>query len=655
MSVLNRLVESGALTPLSCHFARFIARQSGQTEDSLLVLTAALLSQSNQQGDVCLDLGRRAGTALFVSATSASGIASAIAGNCAPGLEQWREILLQTPCVGKPGELAPLILDGPRLYLQRYWSDEQTVYHAIEARLHAVEDIDLALLQRGLARLYPTHAIAANPDSHPQLDLLAPAAAVAPDWQRVASALAVTRRFAVISGGPGTGKTTTVVKVLALLLEQNPSLRLRLAAPTGKAAARMVESIRAARSRLDLAPEIAALLPDEASTLHRLLGYQGNSARGGFRYNRLNPLLVDCLVIDEASMIDLTLMTALLDATPVNTRIILLGDRDQLASVDAGSVLGDITGHGREMTYSPAMAELLARLTGIEQNWLPQNAAGPAVADAIALLRTSHRFSADSAIGRLATLVNSGEDAAALALLLQWRDSRADNVWQGDNQGDNQEDKEVVLLQPAASEWNPLNRAVLEWAVLRYSAYLRCDSVEDALQSFESTRILCASHEGPCGDMEINRLLAERLRARGLLESGEDFHGKPVMITVNDYELELFNGDIGLLWRDAEGVLQACFAQLDGQVRRLPARSLPDHVTAWALTVHKSQGSEFDQVMLVLPADVDSPLLLRELLYTGITRARSRLLIHSAAEVFAAACRTPVQRSSGLAGLLGWR
>ncbi|MDO8270742.1 MAG: exodeoxyribonuclease V subunit alpha [Gammaproteobacteria bacterium] len=647
MSILNRLVESGALTPLSCHFARFIARQSGQAEESLLVLTAALLSQSNQQGDVCLDLGRRAGMSLFVSAMVPVGLSSAAAETAAPPLAQWQAALLQSHCVGKPGELAPLILDGSRLYLQRFWSDEQTVYHAINARLQFVEDIDLARLQLGLARLYPQRATPARPGIHPQLDLLASVAAAEPDWQCVASALAVTRRFAVISGGPGTGKTTTVVKVLVLLLEQNPALRLRLAAPTGKAAARMVESIRAARGRLNLSPEIAALLPDEASTLHRLLGYQGNGARGGFRHNRLNPLLVDCLVIDEASMIDLTLMKALLDATPANTRVILLGDRDQLASVDAGNVLGDITGHGRELTYTPAMAALLARLTCIEQNCLLQEEGGPAVADAIALLRTSHRFSADSAIGRLATLVNKGDDAAALALLVQGQDARVDNTWQGDS--------EVVLLQPAANEWNPLNRAVLDWAVQRYSAYLRCQSVEEALQSFEATRILCASHEGPCGDMEINRLLAERLRARGLLESGEDFHGKPVMITVNDYELGLFNGDIGLLWRDEDGILQACFAQLDGQVRRLPARSLPEHVTAWALTVHKSQGSEFDQVMLVLPADINSPLLLRELLYTGITRARRRLLIHSAPEVFAAACRTPVQRSSGLAGLLGWR
>ncbi len=646
MSILSRLVEFGALTPLSCHFARFIARQSGQAEDSLLVLTAALLSQSNQQGDVCLDLGRRAGMPLFEHAPVPAGTYSAIAETAAPALAQWQVALLQSHCVGNPGEVAPLILDGPRLYLQRYWSDEQIVYHAINARLQLVEDIDLARLQQGLARLYPQRATPGRPDIHPQLDLLTPAAAE-PDWQCVASALAVTRRFAVISGGPGTGKTTTVVKVLVLLLEQNPTLRLRLAAPTGKAAARMVESIRAARGRLILAPDIAGLLPDEASTLHRLLGYQGSSARGGFRHNRLNPLQVDCLVIDEASMIDLTLMKALLDATPVDTRIILLGDRDQLASVDAGNVLGDITGHGRELTYRPAMAALLARLSGIEQNCLPQEAGGPAVADAIALLRTSHRFSADSAIGRLAALVNKGDDAAALELLLKGREVRTDNAGEVDS--------EVVLLHPTASEWNPLNRAVLDWAVLRYSVYLLCESVEEALQSFEATRILCASHEGPCGDTEINRLLAERLRARGLLEPGEDFHGKPVMITVNDYELGLFNGDIGLLWRDDDGVLQACFAQLDGQVRRLSARSLPEHVTAWALTVHKSQGSEFDQVMLVLPADINSPLLLRELLYTGITRARSRLLIHSAAEVFAVACRTPVHRSSGLAGLLGWR
>ncbi len=208
MSILTRLVESGTLTPLSCHFARFIARQSGQAEDSLLVLTAALLSQCNQQGDVCVDLERRAGMPLLTSAAVPVGSSSAIAQSAAPALGQWQDALLQSHCVGKPGELAPLILDGPRLYLQRFWSDEQTVYHAINARLKLVEDIDLARLQLGLARLFPQLATPARADSHPQLDLLAPAAAVEPDWQCIASALAVTRRFAVVSGWPDTGKST---------------------------------------------------------------------------------------------------------------------------------------------------------------------------------------------------------------------------------------------------------------------------------------------------------------------------------------------------------------------------------------------------------------------------------------------------------------
>ncbi|MGB4246548.1 MAG: exodeoxyribonuclease V subunit alpha [Pseudohongiellaceae bacterium] len=626
MSLLNALVDAGALSPLSAFFARFIARQSGETEDGLLVLTAALLSESNQQGNVCVDLSRHASAPLFTGLSSSQ---LAIEVPQAPALTQWQQLLRASHCVGNAGDVAPLILDGERLYLHRFWQDEQTVYHGIAARLLPVEDIDQERLLEGLGRLYPDHK------------------PLQPDWQKVASALAVTRRFAVISGGPGTGKTTTVVKVLTLLLEQNPGLRLQLAAPTGKAAARMVESIRAARTTLTLPPHLAALLPDQASTLHRLLGYQGGAR--GYRHDRFNPLLVDCLVIDEASMIDLGLMRALLDATPAHARIILLGDRDQLASVDAGNVLGDITGHGQELHYSPAMASQLAQLTGIEQSQLPTATTAPAIADAVALLRTSHRFAASSGIGRLARLVNAGDAESALSLL------RAEAMIEGPLPT-----TELIWLQPSANERSPLDRNALEWALERYGEYLRCPDVSSALSAFAQTRILCAMHDGPLGDREINRLLAERLRMRGLLPrassiADEEFHGKPVMITVNDYELELFNGDIGLLWKDDEGRLDACFPLLDGQVRRIPARSLPEHVTAWALTVHKSQGSEFDQVMLVLPDDVHSPLLLRELLYTGITRARSRLLLHAAADVFAAACRTPVQRSSGLAAHLGWQ
>lgn len=617
MTTLRGLLDAGVLSPLSCHFAMFIGRYAQQDNASLLTLTAALLSQSNQQGDVCLDLSLYAEKPLFeVEGMEVDSI-------LAPSLENWQQYLREAgTCVGEPGSLAPLILSGERLYLQRLWQDEQTVLRGINERLAALTDLDQERLREGLARLYPA------PVSGDDLT-------DGPDWQKLAAAMAVSRRFAVISGGPGTGKTSTVVKVLALLLEQNPALRLSLAAPTGKAAARMVESIRAARQRLDLSPELMDLLPDEASTLHRLLGYQGLTGKQNFRHHRHNPLLIDCLVIDEASMIDLGLMKALLDATLADTRIILLGDRDQLAAVEAGNVLGDITGHGSALSYSPAMAALLAQLTDTPLYILPVAESNPPVADSIALLRTSHRFAGNSGIGQLARLVNAGDDSAVLELL-------------------HTTPIDIACLPPAANTHNPLNSEALDWAIERFSEYLQCKDVVEALASFAGTRVLCAVHDGALGARELNRLLEARLRAKGLLEAGENSHGKPVMITVNDYELDLYNGDIGLLWRDSDGELQACFSQLDGQIRKISARSLPEHITAWALTVHKSQGSEFDQVLLVLPTDVRSPLLLRELLYTGITRARSRLLLHADGKALAVACRTPVRRSSGLAQLLGW-
>ncbi|MCB1664862.1 MAG: exodeoxyribonuclease V subunit alpha [Pseudomonadales bacterium] len=613
MSLLKSLQDNGQLSPLSVSFARFLARHGQQGEDSVLCLTAACLSECNQHGDVCIDLAPLAGKSLF-PATPAM-----------PELQQWRQILLASPCVVEATGDAPVYLDGSRLYLQRFWRYEGTVLAAILARMGEVADLDKPLLREGLARLFP-----------------AASAEQAVDWQKLACAVALSRRFAVISGGPGTGKTTTAVKVLALLLEQNPAMKIRLAAPTGKAAARMVESIRSARQRLQLAPDIAEKLPDEASTLHRLLGYRRQQGSWGFRHHAENPLLLDCLLIDEASMIDLPLMGALLSACRPETRIILLGDRDQLASVEAGNVLGDITGHGQALHYSPDMATLLQELCEVGADALPVSVETPPVANALALLRTSYRFHQDSGIALLARAVNAADAETALAALA--RASGAGELALND----------LVWVQPAASDWQPLNTEVLRWAVSRYGDYLACPDVADALSRFAASRILCAAHEGPLGERELNARIAERLRGAGLLAAEEEGHGTPVMVTVNDYEIELFNGDIGLLWRNDEGLLQACFPGPDGEVRRVPAGSLPEHVPAWAMTVHKSQGSEFDEVLLVLPNDANSPLLLRELLYTGITRAKTRLLLHTGPAALVRACQTPVQRSSGLAARLGW-
>ncbi|HEB93582.1 MAG TPA: exodeoxyribonuclease V subunit alpha [Gammaproteobacteria bacterium] len=604
-SRLYRAMQADGLSPLAYFFARFLADKYQRDEDGTLALSAALVSERNQQGDVCVDLRRHAGTALFNSDTGQSQEVPR-----APELTQWLHELATDAAVGRPGEFAPLILDDERLYLHRLWQFEQQLLTSVQARLESPPVLDETRLASGLTRLFPASGN----------DL---------DWQKLASALAVSQRFAVISGGPGTGKTTTVVKVLALLLEQCPDMHIRLAAPTGKAAARMVDAIRQRKAGIDVADELRARIPDQATTLHRLLGFNGRH----FSHHRRNPLVLDCLVVDEASMIDLPMMARLLTALPDNARIILLGDRDQLASVEAGNVLGDITGHGQPICYSTAQGQFLATLTGTPMAALPVSDTTPPIADAIGLLRTSYRFDAGSGIGQLARRVNEGEGEAALSLLRD--DPSAQLIWHENNE-------------------KTISSDALAWAVTQYVTYLHCDEIGAALDAFEQIRVLCALRSGPFGVDEVNRIIAERLRARGLIEAGEEYHGKPVMVTVNDYEVALYNGDIGLLWRNARGELRAWFRTADGQLRDIPLHSLPEHVPAWGLTVHKSQGSEFERVLLVLPSETVNPLLNRELIYTGITRARRQLHISASAPTLLQGCRERVRRSSGLAQKLVW-
>ncbi|MCF7991866.1 MAG: exodeoxyribonuclease V subunit alpha [Thiohalocapsa sp.] len=618
---LHRLMETGRLSPLSYHFARFVAERCGLGEDSPLALAAALVSARNLEGDVCIDLARFAGCPLFRDESDAEAEADAeapVLAPTAPALADWLEALRAAPWVGAPGQGTPLVLDGERLYLGKYWRFEQQVADALLARMAPVPDLDVEGLAGALAQLFP--------DTTGE-----------PDWQKAAAAIAASRRFAVVSGGPGTGKTTTVVKVLALLLEQYPALRIALAAPTGKAGARLTEAIRGGKRRVPAAEDVLARIPETAVTIHRLLGYGPN----GFRYNRDNPLPADCLVVDEASMVDLPLMARLLDALSPDTRVILLGDRDQLASVEAGAVLGDITGHGRELRCSPAQAVLLEQLGAVPAGALPTAASAPPAADAVGLLRVSYRFDASSGIGALARAVNAGRGDDALALFAQGRF------------------EDIAWLDAGEEAVHP---DCIARAVDRYAACLAQSDVAEALRLFEQTRVLAALYRGPFGVEELNRRIAAGLQARGAIRlpprgDGGDYHGKPVIVRANDYEVGLFNGDIGLLWRDGEGEgdgpLRAWFPGPEGGVRAVSVRQLPDHDTAFALTVHKSQGSEFDEVLLVLPA-APSPVLTRELIYTGVTRARRRVTVHAAPAVFASACRARVQRSSALAERLGW-
>ena len=598
---LAQLQNLGIFSDLDCYFARFLG-QLAQRTDPLLLFSAALVSQWTARSHVCLDLAALAGEWLPLEHPQHSL-------RCPP-LSVWLDSLANLSVVGRPGDYAPLILDSRhRLYLYRYWHYEQRIATRIQALLNAPPPpLALDLLRQQLAQFFP----ATNQTV---------------DWQAVAAVTALTHRFCVISGGPGTGKTATVVKILALLVAQAGAtpLRIALLAPTGKAAMRLRTAISQAKLSLG-DTRLRDAIPEDTATLHRALGPLPNSPY--FRHHANNPLMVDVVIVDEASMVDVALMAKLLDALPSTARLILLGDKDQLASVEAGAVLGDLCATDSQAAMSAtAHAQLLAVLPSAQAAPVA-SVPLPAMQDALVVLRHSYRFDAHSAIGQLSSAVNQGDATAVLRHLRNSQRSPEDSV--------------AWLEQPSLDD-------LLQPALTAYARYLQEPDISAALQAFNRFRILCAHRQGPEGVTFLNRQLEERLqRARLLRGGGTWYPGRPVMITENHYGLRLFNGDLGLILPDPTQPqrLYAWFETSDGLRRVLPAR-LPAHETAYAMTVHKSQGSEFDDLLLVLPQHL-SPVLSRELLYTGITRARQRLTLIGSAAVIRQAVQTRTRRASGL-------
>jgi len=448
------------------------------------------------------------------------------------------------------------------------------------------------------------------------------------------------RRLTVVSGGPGTGKTTAAAALIACLLELDPGTRIVLAAPTGKAAARMREAL-AARAR-DLPESVRARLPAEAHTVHRLLGVTPTPGR--FRHHADNPLALDLLVVDEASMLDLALAAALVDALPAHARLVLLGDKDQLAAVEAGAVFADLSAGWR---FTPATAARVAALTGAPVDALTQGSGADAPAalpDCVVWLTESHRFRADSGIGRLARDINAGEGAAAL----DWLRAAADPA--------------ATWMEDAAEAPAAATLAALESGYAAYFAALRESPASETpearaarvFKAFDRFRVLVAIHDGPRGLDAINALLTRRARAAlGVdAETGAFWPGRPVIVTRNDPITKLFNGDIGLVLPDPDGAPRVWFPAADATHRALPPRRLPEHDTAFALTVHKSQGSEFAEVFFLLPAKAVK-VLSRELLYTAVTRAAQKVTIAGGSEVFAAGCGERSERFSGLGARFG--
>lgn len=594
------------ISDLDRHFATLMTRLAGR-EDRNLWLAAALTSQATQGGHVCLDL---ANFTIKPSTGSEDETDKAVS---YPGLQEWIKTLKDSAVVGAPGEFRPLVLDDShRLYLYRYWRYEQLLANFLRTRIPLLcRDVDLPLLQKGLDQLFP--------DTGEQTI----------DWQRIAALTAVCRMFSVITGGPGTGKTSTVVKILALLLQQAKGTRLdiALAAPTGKAAARLKQSVKSAKERLNCTDEIRNAIPEETSTLHRLLQTIPGAAR--FRFNQKNRLAYDVVVVDEASMVDLPLMAKLTQALTDHARLILLGDRDQLASVEPGAIFGDICEVGAVNPMDPETAEcssVASQRSG--------DVSGSQSTHSIVVLKKSFRFAETSGISLLSQAVNSGEGKVALDLLTSR--AYADISWQD--------------APPSSQLEHRLQPKILQ----SYRAYLEAPSIEMAFKELDRFQILCALRRGLFGVASVNQLAELVLTRAGLIQPrGRWYRGQPVMITQNDYPMKLFNGDLGIIFEPSDPGdgsrtnLKAFFPSVEGLLRSVLPMRLPEHETAYAMTVHKSQGSEFDEVLLLLPNTV-AEIVTRELIYTGITRARKAIEIWGNQEVFLEAVSRRLERKSGL-------
>jgi exodeoxyribonuclease V alpha subunit len=627
---IDQAAEQGRLRPLDAAFARFLAEQEG-TGSPLAPMLGALVSQQSGEGHLCLELGALEDLADQLDLP-----------------ESWRHILSNAPALAEQLDAStviahdeqmsasPLVLDHGRLYLRRYWDHERLVASTIRQRL-LTPITPPAGLRQELLRLFPD-------DNSGTIQ-----------WPRVACALAARSAFTVITGGPGTGKTTAVVRLLGLLqtlqlAEHNRPLRIRLAAPTGKAAARLNASIASQVAALDVSEAVRAAIPTDVVTLHRLLGARPESRR--FHYQANNRLHLDVLVIDEASMIDLELMSSVLAALPPQARLILLGDKDQLSSVEAGAVLGDLCKRAQEGHYSPATMQWLLETSGDDiGDWTSEDA--HLLDQHVAMLRSSHRFDSASGIGRLAQAVNAGDGLVSRTLLSS---AQADLHWQT----------------------SPLDRASLRSLVLDtsrgYGYYLQALNAHRpphssdqqkyeawahrVLEAFECFRLLCALRRGDHGTSGVNAQVASILHQAGKISSESGWYeGKPVLMTRNDYTLGLMNGDIGVTLEvpalDGGTHLRVAFkSDIDGpngdsRVRLVQPSRLGSYEPAYAMTVHKSQGSEFDHVALILPSE-NTTVVSRELLYTAVTRTRSSFHLIGSAEIIDSAVLRPTRRHSAL-------
>ena len=611
INYITQLIETGYLSEIDVQFGKFIANLD-KNDNLDIFIAAALVSRATGEGDGYLDLNSNTLKPILSDINDEDRLKS-------PQLSEWLKTLSQSRVVGRPGEFHPLILDKKnRLYLYRYWDYENRLSTTIKSRIKEdIPGIDRTILKTSLNRLFPDNGT----DEF--------------NWHKVAGVIAAFKKVCVITGGPGTGKTFTMAKILALLLElsRKNKLSILLAAPTGKAAARIGESIKAAKKTLDCSDDIIDAIPSEAYTIHRMLKTIPGSPY--FFHNAENPLTADIVVVDEVSMVDLALMSKLLSAVKKDARVILIGDRDQLASVEAGFVMADICDRDNIHLFSEYFYKQFENLTQCKMEVSRKKLKdSPGLYDCVVVLKKSYRFADTSGIGECSRAVNNGNFDETFSILK----GNPDQIdW-----------KKI-------SGPDDLSMALPKEVINGYSEYLNCRDPQKVPELFNRFRILCAVKFGALGVIEINRLTEEILARNGLIEldnltTHPWYNGRPVLITRNDYRLELFNGDIGITMTDPNSKskdLHVYFSGVSGKIRRFLPHRLPEHETAFAMTVHKSQGSEFERVLLVLPVQ-DYPVLTRELLYTGITRAKNHITIWGREEIIKTTILRKIERNSGL-------
>jgi exodeoxyribonuclease V alpha subunit len=606
MERLSKLRQYDGFEAIDCHLAEFLQENAIDAPPSFALLVA-LLSRATRQGHVCLELSRYAGGCVDDFLLSHSGkLANATTGQTGsaqltlPNLDSLLTLLRKTGVVGAPHSNHPIILDGERLYLERYFRHEHALARRLIERLGTVrKNAEPSLIRDVLSRWF----------------------AGAPELAKRAAAIAVTRRLCVLAGGPGTGKTSTVVRLLGAIGEltrrTGGSLpRTLLLAPTGKAASRLSESIMNAQVHLaQQLPEVESL-PTEAMTVHRALSQREHSRAG-----QPQPLFADLIVVDEASMVDLSTMRQLFESATFTERVILLGDPHQLASVEAGAVLGDVCGVA-DGKYAPTIARELEVLTGGDISYRENDVVK--VSDVVVELVESHRFKGNSGIGRLAVSIRKGDVEGVFTAF-------------------ETDDGELEFLELGDVTFEHLSDRI--WG--KFKGLRDAEHPKEALAALERFRVLCVHRRGRFGVDFWNDKLEVRALSFEQSRNGRSL-ARPILIAENAEDGSLYNGDLGVLLAESLGrPRRGYFHGANGQINAFASGRLPPFTRAFAMSVHKSQGSEIEEVLVLLPP-ASSPLLTRELLYTAVTRAKKRCIIVGSKEALTRAVEQRIHRQSGL-------